>query len=332
MGVKFTGLLPKREIRIEELKDRKIAVDTSQMLYQFLSSIRQKDGTPLTDKKGRVTSHIMGLSTRIPNLMNRGLKLCFVFDGKPPILKSNVQIERMQRKKIAEERFYAAKEKGDTEEMYKYAKQSVKLTKEFIEESKELIAAFGLPVIQAPAEAEAQASFMCRKGGVWAVASSDHDCLLYKSPRLITSLTLASRRKMPSGLYKEIKPELIELEQVLRFLKIDESQLLAMAILIGTDYNKGISGYGPKRALERVRHFKSFEQIFNGLDINWKEIKKAFEDQPVIQDYELAWKKPDKEKIKEILLEHDFSEEKIESVLAKFKENNQKMLRDFLTI
>ncbi len=199
MGIKFTGLVPRKEISFDDLRGKKIAIDASNMLYQFLSSIRQQDGTPLMDSNGNVTSHLMGIFSRLTNLMNRDIKLAVVFDGKPPLLKLKEQEEREHRKRVAEVKMQQALEEEDEEEAYKYAKQTSRLNRVMVEESKELVSALGMPVIQAPSEAEAQAAFICEKGDVWAVASSDMDCLVYGAPRMIPNLTLSQKRKLPSG-------------------------------------------------------------------------------------------------------------------------------------
>src|SRR3989344_5584623 len=137
MGVNLSSLVPKHEITFEELNNKKIAVDASQMLYQFLSSIRQQDGTPLMDSQSRVTSHLVGLSSRIPNLMMKGLKLCFVFDGKPPKQKKEELELRYKRKTEAKARLEQAKEKEDYEAIMRYTKQSVRVYQEMIDESKQ---------------------------------------------------------------------------------------------------------------------------------------------------------------------------------------------------
>jgi len=163
MGINLGEIIPKKEITLESLNNKKIAIDASQTLYQFLSSIRQQDGTPLKDSNNNITSHLVGISARIPNLMEKGLKLCFVFDGKPPAIKVHEQEKRSARKYSAETKLKQAKEDQDEELMLKYSKQSTRLTREMSNEAKDLIKAYGLPVIQAPSEAEAQCSFMCEK-------------------------------------------------------------------------------------------------------------------------------------------------------------------------
>ena len=239
MGIKLTPLIPRKEISFDDLKGKKIAIDASNMLYQFLSSIRQRDGTLLMDSHGNVTSHLMGIFSRLTNLMNRGIKLAVIFDGKPPLLKLKQQEERAYRKVVAEEKMRKALEEEEEEEAYKYAKQTSRLTREIVEESKELVSALGMPVIQAPSEAEAQAAFICEQGDVWAVASSDVDCLVYGATRMIPNLTLSQKRKLPSGGYIITAPEIIELKDVLNNLGIDKDQLLVLGILVGSvDHNE----------------------------------------------------------------------------------------------
>ncbi len=335
MGLKISELVPKRDVKFEELANKKIAVDASQMLYQFLSSIRQQDGTPLMDSKGRVTSHLVGIFSRVSNLIMKDLKLCFVFDGKPPLLKLEEQESRASRKKIAEEKMYKALEEEDVQAALKYSKQTSRLNWEMVEEAKELISAMGLPVVQAPSEAEAQASFMCRKKDVWAVASSDHDCLVYGAPRLIMNLTLSSKRKLPNGSYVWIVPTLIELDEVLDNLEINSEQLLTLAILSGTDFNVGgVKGIGPKNALKLVKELKTAEKVFAKVKpgFDWKGVYRIFRKMPTTDDYSLKWSKVDESKIKKLLVtEHDFSEDRVERTLEKLRGEgkSQKGLGDY---
>jgi flap endonuclease-1 len=328
MGVAITELLPKKEIEISSLAGKKLAVDTSNVLYQLLSSIRQADGTPLMDSKGRVTSHLMGLSTRIPNLMEQNLKLCFVFDGKAPRMKLTEQQNREKRKVKAEAKYAKASEEKDTGAMLKYSKQFTRMDRKIIEESKEFIQALGLPIIQAPSEAEAQASFMAEKKDVYAVVSQDTDSLLYSAPRTIRNITSSNKRRV-NGLYITIKPEMIELKETLKSLKINQEQLIALSILVGTDYNpKGVKGIGPKTALKLVREHKKFDKIFSNVEteFNWKEVYATFKNMPIIKNYKLRWKEPDLPKVEKILASHDFSEDRINRLLEKLKGKKQKSL------
>jgi flap endonuclease-1 len=331
MGVAISELLPKKEIKISDLSGKKFSVDASSIIYQFIASIRQPDGTPLMDQEGNITSHLMGLSTRIPNLMEQNLKLCFVFDGKPPRLKFKEKEIRETRKQIAEKKLEQAKREKDIESIAKYRKQTVRLTQDIIEQSKEFIEALGLPIIQAPSEAEAQAAFMAQNKDVYAVISQDADCLLYSAPRVIRNLTISQRRKV-RGTYIKVYPELIELKEVLSTLKINQDQLLALAILVGTDYNPGgVKGIGPKTALKLVQEHKSFDEIFKNVeaDFNWKEVYATFKNMPIIKNYQLKWKEPNIAKLSKILSNRDFSEEKINKLIEKLTTKKENLDRWF---
>ncbi len=338
MGVKLPGILPTRSIEWENLNGKKIGVDFSNSAYQFLSSIRQQDGTPLMDSKRRTTSHLSGIFYRSLNLMQKGIFLCYVLDGRPPELKFQTQQARRERKEKAREKYQQAKDEGDIVSMYKYSKQVTYLNNEMVAESKELIKALGMPIIQSPQEADAQGAFCVEKGDLYAFASSDADCLLHSCPRTITNLTLSQKRKLPGGKFVYIQPELIELKDVLNHLGINQDQLIIMGILTGTDYNpKGILGIGPKKALNLVKQYKDFNTLFEQLhpNFNWKQIYAIFKSMPVMKNYQLKWTKPDKEKISKILVDdHNFSQERVENTLEKLtkmpsNQSNQKGLNSW---
>ena len=340
MGINISKIIPKKEIELSDLKNKTIAIDAYVTLYQFLTTIRQPDGTPLKDKEGNIPSHLSGLFYRNINLLQEGLKPIYVFDGKPPELKLEEIKKRKEAKEIAEQKYKEAKDKKDIKEMKKYSSRTVKITSEIIDQSKEILRALGIPVIQAPSEGEAEAASLARQGKVYAAASQDYDALLYATPYLIRNLTSPRRKKLPSGLYVDIKPELIEFQSVLNELNIDKDQLIALSILVGTDYNPGgIKGLGQKRALEIVQQYKYPIEIFKHVSskfdfiFEWQEIFKQFQDYNSEHTEELEFKKPNKEKIKQILTKHDFSEVRINSALQKLQDleeaKKQKGLSDF---
>lgn len=347
MGLQISEIVPKKEIKLEDLKGKIIAVDAFNTIYQFLANIRQPDGTPLMDSKRRVTSHLSGLFYRTTNLMTKGLKLVYVFDGKPHALKGETVSERIAKKEEAKERYEEAKALGRTAEMFKYSRQALHLTDEMVVESKELLKALGLPVVQAPSEGEAQCSYMAKKHDAYAVASQDYDSLAFGAPRLIQNVTLARKRKLASGAYVPIMPEMIELDNVLNSLQINHEQLICLGILVGTDFNPGgVKGIGPKRALQLVQQYKVPALLFNALnklveegkipepDFNWQDIFELFKKPDVTTDYKIEFKKVDERAVKNLLCkEHDFSEERVASALEKIHEHkekaSQKGLSDF---
>jgi len=331
MGLSIRDIVPRKEVTFQELKGKILLVDASNVIYQFLSSIRQPDGTPLMDKKGNITSHLSGLFYRNINLLLEGIRLVYVFDGEMPELKrKTAEIRRGNREK-AREKYENARDREDEEGMGKYAKSLTRLNDEMVKESKELLTAMGIPCIQAPGEGEAEAAFLCRKKQVYAVASQDYDSLAFGAPRLIQNLTLARKRKTAGGIVS-ITPEIIELEKVLNSLQINQDQLICLAILAGTDYNpKGVVGVGQKRALALVKNFKYPANIFKQVEqdirqqeqtFDWQEILKEFK-QPNVKDYEIKFPKIDEEKIKKILLKHDFSEKRIENGLKRLNQERE---------
>src|SRR3989338_938915 len=334
MGVNLRELILKHKIELTDLKGKKIAVDTFNILYQFLATIRQQDGTLLKDAHGNVTSHLSGIFYRTINLLEAGILPCFVFDGRPPEEKFATTEARAAIKEEAQVKYEAALEKGDLAEAKKFAQQTSRLTSEMISESKELLSAMGLPWVQAIAEGEAQAAYMCAKGHVWAAASQDYDSLLFGAARLVRNLTISQRKKVAGTLnYKKTEIELIDLSETLNFLQIDIEGLVRVALLIGTDYNPGgTQGIGPKTAIKIVKEGK-FDEYKDKIQ-NYAKIKNLFLKPLVTQDYGLEWKKPDEKKIKEILVErHGFKEDRIVAALKRIAgkegDKGQKGLGEF---
>lgn len=336
MGLNIRDIVSRKEIEIQDLKGKLVCVDAYNMLYQFLSTIRQVDGTPLMDNKKRVTSHLSGIFYRNMNLLSEGLKLVYVFDGKPPELKGETHRRRGAGRELARGRYEEAKKVEDLVAMKRYSSQLIRLDDEMIRESKELLEAMGVCVIQAPGEGEAQAAYLNKiNKNIYATVSQDYDSLLFGAQRLIRNLGLARKRKTFSG-WMEIKPELIELERVLNSLEINLDQLICLGILVGTDYNpKGIPGIGQKRALEIVKKYKQPVLIFKNVEeqmmslpeqdrFDWKEIFHLFH-KPNVVKTEIKFPKVDEEKIKKILVEeHDFSEARVEKQFEKLKELKEK--------
>jgi len=211
MGLNIKEIVSRQNIEIPDLKGKTVSVDAFNTLYQFLSTIRQQDGSPLMDEKGNITSHLSGILYRNVALLKEGIKLIYVFDGEPPKLKEKIHKKRREVKEQAEERYNAAKQSENIEEMRKYAQQLTRLDDEMIRESKELLQAMGICVVQAPGEGEAQAAYLSRQKGVYATVSQDYDSLIFGAPTLIRNLTLSKKKRTFSG-FVEVKPEIIRLK------------------------------------------------------------------------------------------------------------------------
>jgi len=324
MGIQLGPLLETRKIKVEELSGQKVAIDGYNVLYQFLTSIRQADGTLLTDSQGRVTSHLSGLFFKFSNLVESGLKLCVVFDGKPPKLKRNLLEVRRQRKIKAEIEWEAAIEAGDIETARTKAQQTTRLDPDMILESKKLLDLLGIPWVDAPSEGEAQVAHLLNNKVVDYGASQDFDTVLFGASKLVRNLTLSGRRKLPKQQkWVEVSPEIIDLELSFENLKLTREQLVDVAILMGTDFNPGVDGIGPKRGLKFLQKYGSAEAVLNeiGKEItNLDEVRELFLNHPVI-DFEPEWILPQRDAIMDYLC-HDFSFNKprVEKALDKYLE------------
>ena len=321
MGVAISALIESKETTINQLSGKTIAIDAMNMLYQFVTTIRQQDGTPLKDSKGNVTSHLTGLFARCTKLMEKNIKLVFVFDGEMPPLKKAERERRDNLKAKALASYKEAEEAKDIEGMKKFAGRTARITKDMLRESKELLDALGIPVVQAPSEGEAQAAFMVAQGDCDFVGSQDFDCLIYGAPKMIKNLSISQKRKKINALtYKSVVPEILDLSFVLQSLDLTLDQLRALAIIIGTDFNiGGIKGLGPKKGLALVKEYKEdFTKLFEHakfsdfFDIPWEDVFSTIKNMPTTTDYKLEWNEMNEEKLIALLVDkHDFSRERI---------------------
>lgn len=331
MGVKIGELFKEEKISFEDLRDRVVVIDAYNVLHQFLASIRQRDGTPLKNSKGEITSHISGLFQRTANLVEARIHPIYSFDGIPHPLKAKTLEERHKRKEQAEKEYLQALEEGDLKTARLKAQQTSRLTDKMVQQSKDLLDALGIPWIQAPMEGEAQASYMVKKGDAYAVGSQDYDCLLIGAPILVRNLTSQDKRKLPGKkAYSNVYPKQIMLKTNLKTLGITHEQLVDMAILIGTDFNDGILGIGPKKSLQLIKKNGNVENVLAAIDAKnpptydeIKEIRKIFLEPKITDEYTLQWSGIDNEKVLKILCDqHHFKKERVETTLTKFANIN----------
>jgi flap endonuclease-1 len=263
MGVLLTPIVVKQTLALDDIRRRTLAVDGNGELYQFLALIRLRDGTPLRDSHGRVTSHLAGLFYRTTRLIaDYDLRLVFVFDGAPPAMKAAELARRRDVKERYRAEHAAAIAAGDLATAYSKATMTSRLTRAMVAEARELLRLLGIPVVQAPSEGEAEAAAIARSGRAWAAASKDYDALLFGAPRLLRFLTISGREFLPSrGTFRPIVPEVIELEPWLAQLNVTREQLIDVAILVGTDFNDGIKGIGPKKALKLIQQHGAIEAL-----------------------------------------------------------------------
>uniref|UniRef100_A0AC34Q1C7 Flap endonuclease 1 n=1 Tax=Panagrolaimus sp. JU765 TaxID=591449 RepID=A0AC34Q1C7_9BILA len=310
-------------IKLNDIKayfGRKIAIDASMSLYQFLIAIRQ-DGANLTDESGETTSHLNGMFYRTIRMMENGIKPVFVFDGKPPEMKAGELEKRTERRADNEKQLNEAMEKGDTEAVNKFSRRLVKVTPQQNDEAKKLLRLMGVAIVDAPCEAEAQCAELVKAGKVFATATEDMDALTFGSKFLVRHMTFSEAKKMP---IKEFN-----LEKVLRDFGFSFEQFVDMCIMLGCDYCPSIRGVGPKKAFELISAHKTIENVLENIDHekypppeNWQfaGARRLFLQPEVTKgsDIELKWSEPNEEGIIEFLCkEKGFNEDRVKSALQR---------------
>ncbi|KAI0074139.1 PIN domain-like protein [Panus rudis PR-1116 ss-1] len=364
MGIKgLTALIsehaPKAivEHEIKTLFGRKVAIDASMSIYQFLIAVRQKDGELLTNDAGETTSHLMGFFYRTIRMVENGIKPAYVFDGKPPELKSGVLSKRFERREEAKEEGEEAKETGTAEDVDRFSRRTVKVTREHNEECRRLLGLMGIPFVVAPSEAEAQCAELARGGKVYAAGSEDMDTLTFGAPILYRHLTFSEARKQPISE--------INLQKALEGLEMDMSQFIELCILLGCDYLEPIKGIGPKSALKLLKEHGNLGAVITHLrekaaakeeaagedgkkkkggisvpeEWPWEEAKKLFATPDVTpaDQVEIEWKNPDVDGLVQFLVtEKGFNEERVRKgaeKLSKFLNAKQQgRLDGFFTV
>ena len=331
MGLNLKELVVREKTTLESFSSKVIAIDAYNAIYQFLASIRGPDGLQLSDSEGRITSHLSGLLYRNINFLSLGIKPVYVFDGKPPSLKTAEIERRKQIKKDATVKYEKAIAEGNIEDARKFAQQTTSMKDGMVKESKQILSYFGIPYIDASSEGEATAAHLTNTGHAYASASQDFDSILCGAKRLIRNFTNSGRRKIPNrNTYVEIEPEIIETQKTLDALEVTREQIVDIGILIGTDFNpNGFDRVGPKTALKMIKQYSRLEdipQIQEQLQIiDFEQIRKIFLEPVVTNVDEIVFGKVDYEGMTNYLVkERSFSEDRIQSSLNRLKKALEK--------
>lgn len=331
MGIKGLNALVKehapRAIIANEMKSlfgRKVAIDASMCLYQFLIAVRQQDGNMLTNEEGETTSHLMGFFYRTIRMVSNGIKPCYVFDGKPPVLKGGELEKRLKRREEAEKMAEEMKETGTVEELQKFERRTVRVTRQQNEEVKVLLKLMGIPFVEAPCEAESQCAELTKSGKVYGAASEDMDTLCYSPTHFLRNVTAAEARKL--------KVEDYDIVKVLEGFEMDINTFVDLCILLGCDYCETIKGIGPVTALKLIKEHGSIENIIKSIEENpkskyivpenwpYKEARELFLNPTVTpgKDVELKWEEPDVEGLVDLMVKKNgFSEQRIRDGASK---------------
>ncbi len=331
MGLDLKALTVREKTKLEAFASKIVAIDAYNAIYQFLAIIRGPDGLHLSDSEGRVTSHLSGLFYRNINFLSLGIKPVYVFDGKPPSLKSAEIEHRKQIKKDATVKYEKAIKAGDLESARKYAQQTTSMRDNMVVDSKKILGLFGIPVIQAPSEGESTAAHLTKTGQAYASASQDFDSILFGAKKLVRNFTNSGRRKLPSrNTYIEIVPEIIDTQKTLAELKLTQEQIVDVGILIGTDFNpNGFERIGPKTALKMIREHSKLENIPQIQDqlskIDFQQIRKIFLEPEVKEVSEIKFEPVNYDGIIEYLVEsRSFSRDRVQTSLNRLKKAIEK--------
>ncbi|KAK6205035.1 PIN domain-like protein [Scheffersomyces amazonensis] len=334
MGVKGLNQLIKehsphafKEFQLKNLFGRKVAIDASMCLYQFLIAVRQSDGQQLVNEDGETTSHLSGMFYRTIRLIENNIKPVYVFDGKPPVLKGGELEKRLLKREAAQKQLDLLKDEGTAADVLKHEKRLVRASREHNDEAKKLLTLMGIPYVEAPCEAEAQCAELARGGKVFAAASEDMDTLCYEPPYLLRHLTFAEARKMPI--------DQITYTEAMEGLDLTKEQFIDLCILLGCDYCETIKGVGPVTAYKLIKQHGSIDKIVEFIEENpdktkfkvpenwpYKEARQLFLNPEVTKasDVSFKWKEPDVDGLIEFMVKQKgFSEDRIRSGAGKLK-------------
>jgi len=315
VGLPFRDIVTPQELGWEAMAGRTLAVDGYNAIYQFLATIRGPDGAALSDATGAPTSHLVGVLYRTTSLLAQGVLPVWVFDGKPPELKAGTLRARFAAKERAETQWKEALAAGDMETARRKAAATSRLTRPMAEEAMALLRALGVPAVQAPSEGEAQAAAMAARGFVWGAASEDYDSLLFGAPRLVRGLAARGKRGSAPG------AQLIVREELLQTLGVSSEELLLIGLVVGTDFNDGAKGFGPKKALKLAREHLGWEATLRKAGIDPAEVEpvaELFRHPNVDPTPPPPFGPVDEAAVLKIVVEaHGFSEERVRAAVSR---------------
>ncbi|MBV0923338.1 flap endonuclease-1 [Halomicroarcula limicola] len=267
------------DVSFDDLDGTVVAVDAHNWLYRYLTTtVKFTSDGKYTTSDGTEVANLIGVVQGLPKFFEHGLTPVFVFDGAVTDLKDDEVEKRRQQRERYEAELEEARESGDSVRASKLDSRTQRLTETIVETTRDLLELLDVPIVDAPAEGEGQASYMARQGDVDYVGSEDYDALLFGAPYTLRQLTSKG------------DPELMDFEATLDEHDLTWEQLVDAAILMGTDFNEGIAGIGPKTAVKELREHGDLYAVLEarGDHIDHADrIRNLFLDPAVTDDYEV---------------------------------------------
>jgi flap endonuclease-1 len=269
-----------RSVGYDELDGDVIAVDAHNWLYRYLTTtVKFTSEDVYTTAAGEEVANLIGVVQGVAKFLEHDLTPVFVFDGGVTELKEAEVERRREQRAEAEERMAEAKEAGDAIAAARLESRTQRLTEVIHETTRGLLERLDVPMIEAPAEGEAQAAAMARQDpAIDYAGSEDYDTLLLGAPFTLRKLTTSD------------DPEVMDFEATLAEHDLTWSQLVDVGILCGTDFNDGLHGYGPKTALSAVKDHGDLWGVLDAEDEyieHADRIRQLFLEPDVTEDYDL---------------------------------------------
>jgi len=341
MGVKLQDLIIRNPIEISKLAGKIIAVDAPNIIMSLFNFARKNpDGSHaglILDRTQRPISHLYGLLYRINFFYSKKIFPIFCFDGLDSDLKKLKTKDRLNDFLFTEKLYRSLLQSGNKESAKQIALSREYMWPNIVKESKQLLGALGVPYMSAPASAESQCAQLVKNKVAHYSNSQDFDSFLFGCPQVLQNISKSLRRKVQGRWkYQKINPVQIDFKESLKRLKIDQFQLVDMALLIGTDYFPGIKKIGPKHAYKFIKKHRSIENVIAAEKENYDfsalsseviaNVRKIFLLPEVLMEYpHLGWNFPSEQQTLNLLCEdHHLNRERVESNLKKLATNYDK--------
>ena len=346
MGVKLQDLVIRNAIDFSKLAGKIIAVDTPNVIMSLFNFARKNpDGSQaglILDRTQRPISHLYGLLYRTNFFYSWKIFPIYCFDGLDSNLKKLKTKDRLNDFIFTEKLYRSLIQSGNKANAKQIALSREYMWPNIVKESKQLLGALGVPYMNAPASAESQCAQLVKNNMVHYSNSQDYDSLLFGCPRIVQNLSKSLRRKVQGRWsYQKITPVTIDLKDNLKRLRINQFQLVDMALLIGTDYFPGIKNIGPKHAYKFIKEHRSIENAIREEKGNYNfstlspeiiaNVRKIFLLPEVLNDYpNLVWNYPSEQQTQTLLCEdHHLNRERVETNLIKLAANYEKCQKFF---